>query len=91
MSKSMYVDCKTCGTKFDWVLSQEEPQCTRCQVLYGNNPRAILDIMSEHKVPGQRELFHVIGLILNRLDVLEGRLKAQQAHEDRQPPKGMTL
>lgn len=88
--KSMFVDCKTCGVKFDWPISQEDPQCTRCQVIYGNDAKAILAIMGEHKVPGQRELIHVLGLMMTRMDVLTAKLTALEEKVESKD-RGMTI
>lgn len=69
--KYLFTECKTCGVRFNWALSTEEPQCERCKTIFGNDVRAIVAIMGEHKVPGQRELLRVLNLIIDRIEKLE--------------------
>ena len=82
--KTMFVDCRSCGTKFDWVLSQEEPQCERCKVIFGIDPKKIIAIMGETKVPGQRELLRVLGLLITRFEKIEDELKTLQGQVEAQ-------
>ena len=72
----MFVDCNTCGAKFNWTVSETEtPTCDRCKNLHGGNPREILKILGEHRVPGQTDLIRALSLMLDRIESLEAKKK----------------
>lgn len=71
MPRMMFIECTKCGTKFDWEVSQQDPICQRCFTITGSDPKKILALMEEQKIPGQKEMIHVLKLIIDRLEKLE--------------------
>lgn len=69
--RTMFTECVSCGTKFNWTLSEEDPKCERCQTIQGTDARKILALMSEVNIPGQKQLIHVLGLMLDRIEKIE--------------------
>lgn len=74
----MYTECRKCGVKFNWTVKEnEDPSCERCKDLHSSDPRLILKLLSEHRVPGQIDIIRAMSLMLDRIESLEAKKLAK--------------
>jgi hypothetical protein len=68
---TLMLDCKTCGTKFDWDTKDESQLCSRCKTLGGTDMSAIIKELRKAKVPGLEPVWRVLALMEMKIATLE--------------------
>lgn len=62
------MDCRKCGTRFDWDTKDEKRICARCKTMEGTDIKAILIELRKIKVPGQENILRLIEVLNDKLE-----------------------
>lgn len=69
--KTLFVECISCSTRFEWDVSKPDQRCPRCQTMQGEDVGAILIELKRQKTPGFDPIYKLLDILNNKITELE--------------------